>query len=547
MASTDAKPIPEKNANFRHYFCIRKKDGTLVTGWTGADSEFSLNGTTFTDCSNEATEIDTSGCGYIDLIASEMDSDATVLRVTVTNTDALTYVVTFFPRESGDIKTTVEDKTGFALTTAAYSAVWDADLSGVRPAASAGDRMKLVYADTNELQINQTAWTAVAARTEMDANSTKLADIVADTNELQSNYTNWNTLDPIAVWDVQTSVIDNVGSIGVTLLNNFGDVAAILADTNELQTNQNNWLTLDPLTVWDVQTSIINDVGSIGVSTLGTFASIGFILADTNELQTNQGDWVALDPLEVWNVPTANIIVADSIGLATLGAHQDITDILADTNELQTNQGDWATATGFSTHSPSAIWDVSLAAVRPTDSAGEKLKLVEGKTSQLTFTIANQVDANALTGGGSGGDGSSLTNIPWNPAWDAEVESEVSDALVGLHLDHLFAVDYDATSPPGVATALLNELVEDFVGESRFTANALSQASGSGATAEQVRIEMDTFSTKLADIVNDTNELQMNQFSLSDFWDIDLSGPRPEGSAGDKLKEVHAKRLGYAF
>ena len=36
-----------------------------------------------------------------------------------------------------------------------------------------------------------------------------------------------------------------------------------------------------------------------------------------------------------------------------------------------------------------------------------------------------------------GTDGAGLTNIPWNSSWDAEVESEVDDALVALGLDHL--------------------------------------------------------------------------------------------------------------
>ena len=81
---------------------------------------------------------------------------------------------------------------------------------------------------------------------------------------------------------------------------------------------------------------------------------------------------------------------------------------------------------------------------------------------------------------------------PWNAAWDAEVESEVTDALAALndvsaadvnaqvdaaietyHLDHLLAADYDPASAPGVSTALLNELVENDGGVSRFSANTL--------------------------------------------------------------------------
>jgi len=48
-------------------------------------------------------------------------------------------------------------------------------------------------------------------------------------------------------------------------------------------------------------------------------------------------------------------------------------------------------------------------------------------------------------------------------------------SLVQNHLDHLLAADYDPSSKPGVATALLNEIVENDGGVSRFTENALEQ------------------------------------------------------------------------
>lgn len=67
----------------------------------------------------------------------------------------------------------------------------------------------------------------------------------------------------------------------------------------------------------------------------------------------------------------------------------------------------------------------------------------------------------------------------------AQVNTEVDTALTDIHLDHLLAADYDPGSKPGVATALLNELVESDAGVSRFTANALEQApSGGGGVAD---------------------------------------------------------------
>ena len=51
-------------------------------------------------------------------------------------------------------------------------------------------------------------------------------------------------------------------------------------------------------------------------------------------------------------------------------------------------------------------------------------------------------------------------------------------------------MDYDPASPPGVTTALLNEIVENDGGVSRFTTNALengpSGGGGGGATAAAI-------------------------------------------------------------
>ena len=72
---------------------------------------------------------------------------------------------------------------------------------------------------------------------------------------------------------------------------------------------------------------------------------------------------------------------------------------------------------------------------------------------------------------------------------------EVDTALSDIHLDHLFAVDYDPASKPGVSTALLNELIQNSTGGdagiSQFTANALENApSGTGESAESIATEV---------------------------------------------------------
>ena len=157
--------------------------------------------------------------------------------------------------------------------------------------------------------------------------------------------------------------------------------------------------------------------------------------------------------------------------------------------------------------------------MRGTDSAATAAALSthDGKLD----TVDGVVDAILLDTAEIGTAGAGLTTVPWNAAWDAEVQSECADALTAydpptkaemdtgfsglndlsaaevnaqvdtalsdIHLDHLLAVDYDPASKPGAGTALLNELVENDSGVSRFTANALEQApSGTGASAATI-------------------------------------------------------------
>lgn len=67
-------------------------------------------------------------------------------------------------------------------------------------------------------------------------------------------------------------------------------------------------------------------------------------------------------------------------------------------------------------------------------------------------------------------------------------QADVATALTDIHLDHLFAADYDPASKPGVSTALLNELIGDDSGVSQFTANALENAPTGGGGGGDVNV-----------------------------------------------------------
>lgn len=61
--------------------------------------------------------------------------------------------------------------------------------------------------------------------------------------------------------------------------------------------------------------------------------------------------------------------------------------------------------------------------------------------------------------------GAGLTNVPWNPSWDAEVQSEVEDALVVHRLDELLNADsdIDGAAPPTVGS-VFHELMTKTAG-----------------------------------------------------------------------------------
>lgn len=156
MASTDARPIPIKNTALRITFPIWDADGDLVTGAAGLDSEVSKDGGTFTDCTNEATEIATSsGMYYLDITSTEMNADTVAIIVKTSTTGAKTTVVVLYPQESGDVKVDVETVKTQTVTCAA----------GVTVGAYVGNATAAISVDASgRLDISKMGGTSLTAR-----------------------------------------------------------------------------------------------------------------------------------------------------------------------------------------------------------------------------------------------------------------------------------------------------------------------------------------------------------------------------------------------
>jgi len=80
-------------------FPIQKNDGTYITSAAGLDSELNYwdDGNapqaTFTDCTNEATEIGTTGIYYLSITQAEMNHDYIVIQIKSSTTGALTQTI----------------------------------------------------------------------------------------------------------------------------------------------------------------------------------------------------------------------------------------------------------------------------------------------------------------------------------------------------------------------------------------------------------------------------------------------------------------------
>ena len=171
------------------------------------------------------------------------------------------------------------------------------------------------------------------------------------------------------------------------------------------------------------------------------------------------------------------------------------------------------------TEDNSGTWRFTQAALAEGDGAGPSVSGTadSGSTTTLVDSALTQADDDhwigsivRFTSGTISGQARLITDfdastdtITFTPATTSAVStntyqilpSAAYDALRDIHLDHLLANDYDPASKPGTATSLLNELVENDSGVSRFTANALEQGTGGSGLSASVSGTADSGST----------------------------------------------------
>lgn len=180
---------------------------------------------------------------------------------------------------------------------------------------------------------------------------------------------------------------------------------------------------------------------------------------------------------------------------------------------------------------------VDTATMRGTDGANTTVPNAAGVSAtsvkQNTMeTTLNAIPTTAMRGTDGvdtatmRGTDSANTVVP-DAAGTAATPAEVATALTDIHLDHLLAVDYDPASPPGTATALLNELVESNNGVTVFTTEALAKApaSGGGFVSGEWRWDTDITATDPG-----TGDVKVNNATLASITAIYISEVENNGA-----------------
>jgi hypothetical protein len=159
MASGDASAFGRKNVAYRITFPIYDADGDLVTGATGLDSEVSKDGGTFTDCTNEATEIATSsGLYYLDLTSTEMNADTVAVIVKTSSSGAKTTALVIYPLKDGDLTANVTQIAG-QTASAAGAVAFPGTIASTTNIT--GGTITTVTTVTNRVSANTDQWNGV--------------------------------------------------------------------------------------------------------------------------------------------------------------------------------------------------------------------------------------------------------------------------------------------------------------------------------------------------------------------------------------------------
>jgi len=336
VAAGDAHPYPIYNARFRVVFPILDADGDLVTGAATLDSEASQNQGTFTDCTNEATEIATSsGVYYLDLIATEMDTQLTSVIVKSATAGAKTTTLALYPKRLPVIRT------GTAQAGAATTITLDSGASAV------DDYYVGCYVNcTNDTPTNVLG----QARLITDyAGSTKVATVESAWGTNPSSSTTFEILETS---DRQFKAVD--------VQQWLGGVVATPTITGVPEVDVTHWLgtaAATPTVAGVPEVDITHFGGSAGTFSSGraevntshvsgTIQTAGDIIADTNDIQARLPAALVSGRIDASvGAMAAGVVTATAVATGAIDADAIASDAATEIRSLASGTSDSGTTT----------------------------------------------------------------------------------------------------------------------------------------------------------------------------------------------------------
>lgn len=142
------------------------------------------------------------------------------------------------------------------------------------------------------------------------------------------------------------------------------------------------------------------------------------------ELLTNTAATLQIAPLD----DTDGLAVASALTLTAVYIQRGAESTVTATSPTLTHEGNGVHSLNIATASDLNFTDTALIRVVVADCLDTLIPV--RVVSKLTNTAVNDVETDTQDLQTQiGTDGAGLTNVPWNASWDAEVESEVTDAL----------------------------------------------------------------------------------------------------------------------
>lgn len=238
--------------------------------------------------------------------------------------------------------------------------------------------------------------------------------------------------------------------------------------------------------------SDILEVASSTVTGVADFKATGFstfdAASDTVTVGTNN-DKTGYSLSQSFPSNFADLAITATTGKVTVGTNDDksaytISGTLTTLDALNNFDPATETVTTDAASRTASQADVSsLATSSALATVDSNVDSIKAKTDQLTFTVANQVDANALTGGGDASAANQttiighLTDVKGTGWVSADNLAEIAEDVAGLNGDAMRGTDSAYTGTPPTAAAISDAVWDE----------ALSGHNVGGSTGKALR------------------------------------------------------------